>query len=110
MSLSYLTEKINPIVYLTLLTVIVGLLGFGLGRLSKLEDRKVPIVIKNEGAITAGASKYIASYVASKTGSSYYFPWCIGVKKIKEANKIWFDTEEEALSAGYNKAANCRGL
>ena len=45
--------------------------------------------------------------VASKNGSKYHFLWCSGAKQIKEENKIYFNSEEEAVAAGYTLAANC---
>ena len=47
--------------------------------------------------------------VASKNGSKYYLPWCGGVNTIKEENKIWFASAEEAKIAGYTPATNCKG-
>jgi len=49
-------------------------------------------------------------YVVSKNGARYHYPWCSGAQSIKEENKIWFDTKEEAEAAGYTPAANCKGL
>lgn len=49
-------------------------------------------------------------YVASKNGSAYYLPWCGGVSRIKEENKVWFATKEEAEAKGYQPAKNCKGL
>ncbi len=49
-------------------------------------------------------------YVASKTGTKYHLPWCSGARRIKEENKVWFATKEEAEAAGYTPAANCKGL
>jgi hypothetical protein len=48
--------------------------------------------------------------VASKNGTKYYFPWCSGVSKINEANKVWFDSYESAQKAGLTAAANCPNL
>ena len=48
--------------------------------------------------------------VASKNGTKYHFPWCSGAKTISEANKIYFNSIEEAGAAGYTPAANCKGL
>lgn len=45
--------------------------------------------------------------VASKNGKKYYFEHCSGVKRIKEANKIWFSSEFEAKKAGLTLASNC---
>jgi hypothetical protein len=49
-------------------------------------------------------------YVASKSGQSYHLPWCSGAKQIKEENKIYFDSKEEAEAAGYAPAKNCKGI
>lgn len=49
-------------------------------------------------------------YVASKSGTKYHLPWCGSAKQIKESNKIWFNTKEEADKAGYTPAANCKGI
>lgn len=49
-------------------------------------------------------------YVASKSGTKYHLPTCSGTKRIKEENKVWFETKEQAVAAGYGPAANCPGL
>jgi hypothetical protein len=49
-------------------------------------------------------------YMASKNGTKYYLPTCGTAKRIKEENRIWFATKEEAEAAGYGPAANCPGL
>jgi hypothetical protein len=49
-------------------------------------------------------------YVASKSGTKYYLPSCSGAKRIKEENKVWFQTKEEAEKAGYGPASGCKGL
>ncbi len=48
------------------------------------------------------------SVVASANGTRYYFPWCSGVSRIREENKIWFQTEQDAQNAGYTKATSCQ--
>jgi hypothetical protein len=49
-------------------------------------------------------------YVASKNGTKFYLPWCGGAKAIKNANKVWFATKADAIAAGYEPAANCKGI
>ncbi|HYE23103.1 MAG TPA: Ada metal-binding domain-containing protein [Candidatus Paceibacterota bacterium] len=49
-------------------------------------------------------------YVASKSGEAYYLPWCGGVSRIKEENRVWFDSKEEAEAKGYRPAKNCKGI
>lgn len=48
--------------------------------------------------------------VASKNGEVYHYVWCSGAKRIKEENKIYFNSKEEAEKAGYRAAKNCPGL
>jgi hypothetical protein len=60
--------------------------------------------------VTGISSPTEGGYVASKSGEKYHLPWCSGAKSIKEENKIWFKTKEEAEAAGYTPAANCKGI
>jgi hypothetical protein len=48
--------------------------------------------------------------VASKTGAKYYLPWCATAKRIKPENQVWFASQDAAKAAGYEPAANCKGL
>ena len=92
--------------------ILVSTLSFGLGRLTKIEENKVPIRLENlsgqsqEGLVNSDTG----SFVGSANGTKYHLPWCPGANQIKEANKIWFNTQEEAELAGYTKAGNCPGL
>lgn len=103
---------------------LVGLGSFGLGRLSVIWPKKQPIRITNNqlpvkeengvgnrntqsAAITSAVK---GKYIASKSGTSYHFPWCPGALRIKESNKIWFQSKEEAEGRGYKPASNCPGL
>jgi hypothetical protein len=61
-------------------------------------------------AVSAQKTVIKGSFVASKSGKAYHLPWCSGAKRIKEENKIWFQTKEEAEKAGYHPAGNCEGL
>src|SRR3989338_8338108 len=49
-------------------------------------------------------------FLASKNGSTYYLHECSGARRIGEANKVWFDTEQQARNSGYRPAKNCDGL
>lgn len=57
-----------------------------------------------ETVLTQGA------YVGSKNSTKYHLPWCPGAERIKEENKVWFKTKEDAEKAGYTPAANCNGI
>ena len=95
---------------LIILIILVGLASFGLGRLSALVEAK-PLISVSEAA-SAGVLALSGGgyYVASKSGSTYYFPWCTGAQKIAAQNQRWFQSEADAKAAGYKPAKNCKGL
>ena len=47
------------------------------------------------------------SFVASKSGKKYYPVTCASASRIKDANKVYFQTAAAAMAAGYGAAANC---
>ena len=100
-------------VYIVLVIVFIGFAGFGLGRLSILEENKTPVrVFYNEKDQIASVTntQTEGTLVASKSGSKYHYPWCSGAQRIKESNKVWFSSKEDAERAGYTPALNCKGL
>lgn len=84
--------------------------SFGLGRLSALIDAKPLIEVSRAPLVEEGAMMGGGQYVASRTGTVYYFPWCSGVAAIQPENERWFATKEAAEKAGYRPAKNCKGL
>lgn len=42
-------------------------------------------------------------FVASKTGTTYHAPKCDWAKRIKKANRVWFDDAKQARKQGYRK-------
>lgn len=109
-------------VFLVLLIIAVGVGSFGLGRLSVISNSSLdkPSIEYFESDQVAVAAASIQSevpetdvsknYVASKNGTKYHLPWCGGASQIKEENKIWFSTKEEAEAQGYAPASNCKGI
>lgn len=129
--LAKIKEKIKPYksdIFIVLVIILVALISFGLGRLSKIRENKTPVTIENLGAnminsqgnsiqndqdIKSNQIQINSSQgmlVGSKNGTKYHFPWCSGAQAMKEENKIWFSSKEEAEKAGYTPAANCKGL
>lgn len=109
--------------YTIALIILIGFAGFGLGRLSLIEENKEDVKIEFPEYLSASVlngqktDKKITStvitqgiIVASKNSSKYHYPWCSGGKSISEQNKIYFNSIEEALKAGYTPAKNCKGL
>ena len=96
------------------LILLVGFGSFGLGRLSKIEEGRMPVRIEYPNT-QAGAVANISvvtdkKFVASKNSTKYHHPWCSGAQRIKEENKVWFSSKKEAEKAGYTPAGNCKGL
>lgn len=59
-----------------------------------------------EAAFPANLSGKAASYVGSKTGKTYYFPWCGMANRIKDANLVWFQDRAVAEAKGYKPSSN----
>ena len=132
----YWTEDNREKIFYASLAVLLGIFGFLLGKLSEIEHKKANINIEQAVEADYTKSAYSApieatnaqkqalegqgdtqnalnsagQYVASKKGTAYHLPTCPGAKQIKEENKIYFQTKEEAIAAGYKPAANCPGL
>jgi hypothetical protein len=130
-----LVSAIPKDVLAVLLVLFASTASFGLGMLSERErsSGKDTFWIEDVSTTTAkvlGASAALATgkmietravgdtalptasgkYLASKNGKKYYLPSCKGAKRIKEENKVWFTTLEEAQQSGRTAAANCPGL
>ncbi|MCK5285961.1 MAG: hypothetical protein KAJ58_01915 [Candidatus Pacebacteria bacterium] len=96
------------------LVVLVAFSSFGLGRLSILEENQSSVTFENLALINTnidtGIGESIGKYVASRSSKLYHAPWCSGAQRIKEENKIWFQTKEEAEASGRSPASNCKGI
>ena len=96
------------------LVIFVGLASFGLGRLSGLEASKGSISVSQAASAAIPGSmqplQLGGSYVGSRGGSTYYFPWCGGASSIDPNDQVWFKSEAAAQKAGYSPAKNCKGL
>lgn len=98
---------------------LVVLLVFGLFQLRHIQKEAYPIQFRDMGN-TEGRESAIQAYrasaglpglvAASSKGTRYYYPWCGGITRLSEKNKIWFQTEQEAEAAGYKIASGCDGL
>ncbi len=71
---------------------------------------KPSLSIQKSPQVVEGGDDTAMVYVASKTGTKYHLPWCAGAQRIKDENKVWFATKEDAEAAGYTPAANCKGI
>lgn len=117
-------EKINQgDWWLVLVVILVGTLGFGLGRLSRVEERQTPVKLEWPAQSTSSINIDVkgpagetlkpktpvtGEVVASSKGTKYHYPNCSGAKAISPANLIHFASAREAEAAGYTLAANCK--
>jgi|SRR3989338_7014443 len=129
--LSKFLQLIKSHQYHIFLAICIGLISsisYNLGQINSL--KKVPISIKESTDLKAEIfdaansksqtlnskqaqnsknqiQKIDTRVVVSTNSDKYHYSWCSGVKRIKDENKIWFETEADAQKAGYVKAGNC---
>lgn len=92
--------------------------SFGLGFLAGRDAGQGRVITIEESALAtppteeqvAPAERVAGQVVASKNGTKYYPPDCAAAGRISDANKIWFASVSAAREAGYEPAANCKGL
>jgi hypothetical protein len=103
--------------YISFLIIFVATASFGLGRVSVTSgvDQMAspsgvtiiqPQTKKNNPETPQKGSE--VQLVASKSGTRYHLLTCPGASQIKEANKLFFSSVNDAEAAGYTPAANCQ--
>ncbi len=119
-----LIKSIQYQIFLVSCILLISIISFNLGKINALH--KTPLTITEGQNQNQKADIYSASVktnttpkqntapvdnrvVVSKASSSkkYHHVWCASVSKIKEENKLWFNSSEEAEKAGYTLAGNC---
>ncbi len=108
--------------------VVLAAGSFGLGRLSKSSTGGTGITLQTvsltqeaaaqaalQSATDTKESTSISSsksapeaIFGSKNGTKYYWASCSGASRIKEENKVFWSSEEEARGAGYEKSSTCK--
>ena len=100
--------------FISALVIFIPLLMYGLIRLAIIKEEQYPVrVLITPSIIKEGAireQKDTGSFVGSKNGTKYHYPWCSGAQRIQPANLIWFSSKKEAEAMGYTPAGNCPGL
>jgi len=103
-------------IFTAALLCLVGVVSFMLGRHSVLELASTPKAVENTAGVVFKDTPDLVvepgaiRVVASKGGTKYHLLTCSGASTIKETNKIYFDSIDQAKAAGYTPAANCKGL
>lgn len=100
LAIYFFKRNIDSVFFITILVAAIGFISSVINIRTK---------VSQEFGDKKGSSKGIevthrpGKYLASKTGSSYHAPRCDWAKKIKENNRVWYDTEEEVKKAGLQK-------
>ena len=71
-------------------------------------NSKKPLIYREADSFSQSNSGEKVSIFASKNGKTYTFSWCQGANKIKEENKVFFSSEEEAVKSGRRLSKLCK--
>ena len=64
--------------------------------------------IKYNRGESQAAGVGVTSIFASRNGSKYYYSWCKSAGRIKDKNKVYYDTKEQAIASGKSLASSCK--
>jgi hypothetical protein len=114
-------------ILMVIIVILVGLGSFELGRLSKEANSSgIKILPAQTGEYSSqnlfkdteqaanvmsaknSANSVSKNFFASSRGSKYYSLGCSAGKTIKQENRIYFTTGEEAEKAGYTLSSSCQ--
>ena len=112
-------------IFLAVCIILISIISFNVGKINALH--KIPLTItenqnqnQNQKADIYSASTKsnttLKQNVApvdnrvvvsrASTTRKYHHVWCASASKIKEANKLWFNSAQEAEAVGYTLAGN----
>lgn len=107
--------------FIDLALVLGFLIGLGAGLLTNsnrvssiIIDKNIKIGLPTTTNNQAGNNSNVpkttvisGNFLASINGKAYYPVNCDAANRIKEENRIWFNSREEAEAEGYKLAQNC---
>jgi hypothetical protein len=129
---SFINSEAGKDILVVIIVILVGLGSFQLGRLSAKEaktsgvkieyldeksgqyvDQTANVIsasqsINNKNSTATSQNSDGKNYFASSRGSKYYTLGCSAGKSIKMENRVYFETSEEAESAGYERSGSCK--
>jgi hypothetical protein len=112
-------KKINSAIsYTIIISLFVGLLGItcAIWYISNVKLKNVKGIVYTSSVteqLSGSTIKAIEGVkdkapFGSKSGKTYTFSWCQGSSRIKEVNKIYYTTEEEAKRSGRTLSKLCK--
>jgi hypothetical protein len=86
--------------------------SYDVGYIEATIAQKPPLFVQKQVSLETleMGSSAGSGVVASKSGTTFYYPWCSGRNRIKPENERWFGSPGEALKYGLKPAQNCLGL
>ena len=107
-------DRLKRDLFVLAVIILTAIGAFALGRLSVQKQESLQIIqnhAQGQSSLTVPVLAHapIGQMIASKTGSTYYFPWCTSAQHIKEGSQVWLASAIVAQNAGYH-AGNCKGL
>jgi len=104
-------EAHEPEFFLIAVVVLVSSIIFGAWRFLLIESYEVHprkiVIEENAFSISPKPGLGQARFVASVNGAKYYPAACKAANRIKEENRLWFTSEQEAREMGYAPSAQC---
>ncbi len=96
-------------ILLSLIIILTASASFGLGRLSIVEKYKAndEVAIITPKLQNLDMDESLFKFVASKNGTKYYPIGCKSASRIKDENKVYFLTVEEAEGANLTPSSTC---
>jgi hypothetical protein len=110
-------------ILIVIIVILVGVGSFELGRLSnetnstgvKVEypdqnseqPASVTSLVNPDQQLASATTLENKNFFASSKGSKYYTVSCAAGKTIKQENRVYFNTGEEAETAGYTLSSSC---
>ena len=112
-------------IFLVICITLIGITSYNLGKINSVNKTPLQIgesaLLKNDqkaDIYTAVGNRPSAKTISkpldmrvvvskASTSKKYHYSWCSSWKRIKPENQVWFNTEAEAIAAGYTLAGNC---
>ncbi len=114
-------------ILIVIIVILVGLISFELGRLSKgntssgikiehsneLQGQEAAAILSENSLsassdTTATQNSVGKNFFASSRGTKYYPLGCSAGKTLKQENRVYFATREDAEKAGYALSSSCK--
>lgn len=106
---------INQIAKITSLLLLISFLtfasGFLLGSMHKSNNNQSSVIKIEQNPSNINVNNIInqdlSQFVASRNSDIFYPIDCSSANNIKEENKVYFETRQEAIKNGFRASSNC---